>query len=88
MNPENVFLQTALIFRTMWTVRATLGRIFAALDPQVIPHVSQPAIILATLRTLEATWISVDVFRSSKRSFFRAQTIRDFLLIGHLVLVT
>lgn len=87
-----MFLQTALVFGTMWTIGATLGRILAALDLQVVPHVPQPAIILAAPRTVEATRSLVGVLRSSKRSFLRARrerTVRDLpLIIDHPALIT
>lgn len=53
MYPHNVFLKTTLIFGFVWAVRAAFGRLFAALDSQVIFHVAQPPVSFITVWTLE-----------------------------------
>lgn len=53
MHSLDVFVQTALVLGAVGAIRATLLRILAAFDLQVAPHVPQPAVILAAVRTLE-----------------------------------
>lgn len=59
MNSKNVLLQAAFIFRSVRAVRAVFFRVFAALDSQVILHVSQPTITFVALGASEATWLFV-----------------------------
>jgi len=63
MHSLDVFMQTALVLGAMRAVRTTFLRILAAFDLQVTPHVSQPAVILAAVRTLEYTWLLVKITR-------------------------
>ena len=59
MNSKDVLLQAAFVFRSVRAVRAVLLRVFAALDSQVILHVSQPTITFVALWASEATWLLV-----------------------------
>lgn len=89
VNPENVFLQTASVFGTMWTVGAALLRLLAALDLQMILHVPQPAVFLAAFRTLEGARFFVEVIARSFGSLrIRvSRTARHFMPIGLVTLI-
>lgn len=89
MNPENMFLQTASVFGAMWTVRAALLRLLAALDLQMILHVPQPAVFLAALRTLEGARFLVEVIARSFGSLWIrvSRTARHFVPIGLFTLI-
>lgn len=85
MDPEDVFVQTALVFRAMRAVRAALLRILAALNLQVVLHVPEPAVTLATVRTLVTTWILVEAARSLRNlQARRARIVRVLVLTDRL----
>lgn len=88
VDPEDVFVQAAPIFRTMRAVRAALLRILAAFDLQMVLHVPQPTVTLPALRTLVATWILVEAARSlGNLQVCRTRIVRDLVLTDRLALM-
>lgn len=59
MDPLNMLLQAALVLGPVRAIWTAFFRILATLDPQVILHVPQPTITLATSGALETTWLPI-----------------------------
>lgn len=89
VDPQNVFLQTALVFSSMRTVGTALLRLLAALDFQMVLHVPQPAVFLAALRALEGARFLVEIAGRSLESLrIRViRTARDFVLAGSFTII-
>lgn len=71
-----MLLQAALVFRSVGTVRATLLRVFAALDLQMVLHVPEPTVALVATRTPEATRFLVQAAAARSLGHFEARAIR------------
>lgn len=61
MHSLDVLMQAALVLGAMRAIRATLLRILATFDLQMTPHVPQPSVILAAVRTLEEARFLVEM---------------------------
>lgn len=83
-------MQTALVFGAMRAIGATFLWILAAFDLQMAPHVPQPSVILAAIRTLEETRFLIEITGKFYLGILRVRAIRivqNFVVINHLILV-
>lgn len=90
MHSLDMFMQTALVFGAMRAIRATLLRILPAFDLQMTPHVPQPSVILAAIRTLEETRFLIEItgkFYLGNLRVCAIRIVRNFVVTNHLILV-